>query len=212
VRAAFGAMLATDCGVAVTGYRGFEGNGRTDARRPPPSASMLAAAPTGLATRAVTGGASSALNASAPPNSTITRVGKVNVMPPEDSTTDSRSVLPQLGTGTTAKIGIDTTTPASTLDVKGGATVRGPLSLPSSGAATATAGQDSQPVGLAAPAFSDGTGKAVAQTFELQAEPADNDTGSPSGSLNLLFGFDTEATETDRASPARDRSRSPEAI
>jgi hypothetical protein len=44
---------------------------------------------------------------------------------------------------------------------------------------------------LAAPAFSTGTGKAVAQTFELQAEPVGNDTGSPSGLLNLLFTFDT---------------------
>ena len=50
------------------------------------------------------------------------------------------SVLFQSGTGTTAKIGIHTTAPASTLDVNGPGTVRGNLSLPATGTATATTG------------------------------------------------------------------------
>src|SRR6202012_1154622 len=53
------------------------------------------------------------------------------------------SVLFQSGTGSTAKVGINTTTPASTLDGKGGETVRGILNLPVTGTATAAAGKDS---------------------------------------------------------------------
>lgn len=42
-----------------------------------------------------------------------------------------------------------------------------------------------------ASSFSSSTGKAVNQTFQWQAEPAANDTGSPSGTLNLLYGLGT---------------------
>jgi hypothetical protein len=46
---------------------------------------------------------------------------------------------------------------------------------------------------LAASAFNGATTAAVNQTFELRAEPVDNDTASPSGTLNLLFGSGTAA-------------------
>jgi hypothetical protein len=161
----------------------------------PPSAFVLAAPPAGSGTSPAVAGANSAPNA--PPNNAVTGTGKVNFIPLWDSTTDIiSSALFQSGTGTTAKIGINTTTPASTLDVKGGATVRGTLSLPSNGTATATTGKDSQPLSLAASAFNSGTGKAVAQTFEWQAQPVGNDTSNPSGTLNLLFGSGTTPTET----------------
>jgi hypothetical protein len=65
----------------------------------------------------------------------------VNHLPLWDSTSDIiSSVLFQKGTGSTAKIGINTTKPASTLDVKGGGTIRGLLNLPPTGTATAAAG------------------------------------------------------------------------
>lgn len=89
------------------------------------------------------------------------------------------------------KIGINTATPATTLDVKGAATVRGTLSLPTTGVATATKGANSQPMTVAASAFNSTSSKAVNQTFQWQAEPAGNDTTAPSGTLNLLFGEGT---------------------
>jgi trimeric autotransporter adhesin len=98
------------------------------------------------------------------------------------------SVLFQSGSGTTARVGINITTPATTLDVKGGATVRGTLSLPASAAATASAGKSSQPLSLTASAFSSTTSTALNQVFQWQAEAAGNDTSTPSGTLNLLFG------------------------
>jgi|HubBroStandDraft_2_1064218.scaffolds.fasta_scaffold14066_2 hypothetical protein len=98
------------------------------------------------------------------------------------------SVLFQSGTGSTVKVGVNTTTPATTLDVGGTATVRGLLNLPSIGAATATAGTDSRALGFVASAFNSGTAAAVNQVFHWQAEPLSNDTASPSATLNLLFG------------------------
>jgi hypothetical protein len=89
------------------------------------------------------------------------------------------------------KIGIGTTTPATTLDVKGAATIRGTLSLPAPAAATATKGTDSQPLILSASAFNSTSSTALNQVFQWQAEPAGNDTTAPSGTLNLLFGEGT---------------------
>src|SRR5580698_623782 len=104
-----------------------------------------------------------------------------------NGTTLGSSVLFQSGTGKTAKVGIGTTTPKSTLDVKGGGTIRGLFSLPATGTATATAGFNSQPMDMAASAFNSSTSTPVTQTFQWQAEPVGNDTSRASGSLNLLF-------------------------
>ena len=104
-----------------------------------------------------------------------------------NSTTLGDSVLFQSGTGGTAKVGLNTITPATTLDVNGAGTVRGTLSLPATGTASASGGKNSQPASLQASAFNSSTKAAVNQTFNLQAEPTGNDTASPSGKLNLLF-------------------------
>jgi len=108
-----------------------------------------------------------------------------------NSTTLGTSALFQSGTGASAKVGIGTTKPASTLDVKGGGTVRGTLSLPSSGTATATAGFNSHPFNLAASVFNSSASEPVKQTFQWQAEPVGNNTDTATGSLNLLFGEGT---------------------
>ena len=114
-----------------------------------------------------------------------------------NSTTLGNSVLFQSGTGNTAKVGIGTTTPASTLDVKGASTFRGLFSLPAMGTATATTGFTSQPMDLVASVFSGTTHTAVAQTFQWQAEPVGNNTKTATGSLNLLFAQGTgKVTET----------------
>ena len=105
-----------------------------------------------------------------------------------NSTTLGTSVLFQSGTGAKAKVGIGTTTPKSTLDVKGSGTIRGLFSLPTVGTATTTAGFNSQPMDLAASVFNSSASEPVTQTFQWQAEPVGNDTATATGSLNLLFG------------------------
>ena len=97
------------------------------------------------------------------------------------------SVLFQSGSGSTAKIGIGNTSPAATLDVTGGATIRGLLNLPAAATATASAGADSRPLGLVAAAYNSGSLTSTNQVFHWQAEPVGNDTASPSATLNLLF-------------------------
>ena len=98
------------------------------------------------------------------------------------------SVLFQSGTGSSAKIGINTTTPSSMLDIQGGETVRGTLTLPAAGSATATAGKNSQPEKVTASSYNSSSQAAVGQSFQWQAEPTGNNSSKPSGTLNLLFG------------------------
>jgi len=132
---------------------------------------------------------SSTSNSISPP---LGGTGTTNYLPIwTNSTTLGSSVLFQSGTGSKAKVGIGTTKPASTLDVKGGGTIRGLFSLPAIGTATTTAGFNSQPIDLAASAFNSGSSTAVTQTFQWQAEPVGNNTSTASGSLNLLFGQGT---------------------
>jgi|HubBroStandDraft_6_1064221.scaffolds.fasta_scaffold00022_90 hypothetical protein len=152
----------------------------------PPSAFVLAAPQNGTALAV----ADSAAAQSAPPaGGTITGTGTVNFLPLWESTSDIiSSVLFQSGTGSTARIGVNTATPAATLDVKGSGTIRGTLSLPPAGTSTAAKGANSQPLNLVASAFNSTSGTAVNQTFQWQAEPTGNDTAAPSGTLNLLFG------------------------
>jgi len=66
---------------------------------------------------------------------------------------------------TATNVGIGTTTPAAKLDVKGGTTVRGVLSLPATGTATSVAGKNSNPLNLTASVFNSGTSTAVNQNF-----------------------------------------------
>jgi hypothetical protein len=78
-----------------------------------------------------------------------------------------------------------------------GLNVLGKLTLPAAGVATAAGGKNSRSEGFVASAFNSTTSTAVAQTFQLQAEPAGNNTAAASGTLNLLYGSGTNAaTET----------------
>jgi hypothetical protein len=75
--------------------------------------------------------------------------------------------------------------------------VAGALKLPATGTATSTAGKNSQPQNFVASSFNSSTSTAENQTFQWRAEPASNDTTSPSGTLNLLYGLGaTTPTET----------------
>ena len=100
-----------------------------------------------------------------------------------NSTTLANSMIYQTG----GSVGIGNTHPAATLDVSGGAVIRGPLQLPATGTATATHGFNSQPLDALASAFSSSNHAAVNQHFRWQAEPTGNNTASPSGKFNLLF-------------------------
>jgi len=154
----------------------------------PPSAFVLAVP---IANTSSTSSGDSSPSSALPP--TIGGSGTLDFLPlwTPDGNTLGNSVLFQSGSGSSAKIGINTTTPASTLDVKGGETVRGTLSMPATATATATSGKDSEPARLTASSYNSGTKAAVNENFQWQAEPTGNDTANPSGTLNLLFGSGT---------------------
>ena len=156
----------------------------------PPSAFVLAAPGTPSSpSTSTTFIASTASSADVPAAGDVTGSGTVNFIPLWTTTSNiANSVLFQSGTGATAKIGVNNTAPATTLDVKGAGTIRGILNLPAAGVATAAAGKNSQPLNLAASSFNSTSSTALNQTFQWQAEPASNDTTAPSGTLNLLFG------------------------
>ena len=150
----------------------------------PASAFMLAGAPiAGAAT------ADSTATPSALPPATVSGSGTADYLPLWSSSSAlANSVMFQSGSGSSAKIGINTITPTATLDVTGGATIRGLLNLPAAATATTTAGADSRPLGLVASTYNSSTKAAANQVFHWQAEPAGNNTSSPSATLNLLFG------------------------
>jgi trimeric autotransporter adhesin len=150
----------------------------------PPSAFMLAGS--------VSGGASLSASTNETPNAlppaTVTGSGTTNFLPIWTSTTAlGTSALFETGSGSSVKIGINTITPQAMLDVKGSATVRATLNLPATSTAKSTGGANSAPLGLVASAFNSGTSSAANQVFHWQAEPAGNNTSSPSATLNLLF-------------------------
>ena len=164
----------------------------------PPSAFVLAV-PVGVSSGVASAGASNSATGAAvappPASSNVTTTGgTVNTIPLFSTATNiQNSAITQTGTGATAKVGIGTVAPASKLDVGGAATVRGALSLPATGAATAVAGKNSQPEDFVASSFSSSTSAALNQTFQWQAEPAANNTANPSGTLNLLYGLGASA-------------------
>jgi hypothetical protein len=163
----------------------------------PPSAFVLAAPPPNYP--ASTSAPNPATANASPSPLTLGGGGTTDFVPlwTPNGTTLGNSVMLQSGTGTSAKIGINTTKPASTLDVSGAETVRGNLSLPATGTAGATSGKNSQPTTLTASAYNSSTKVAVSQNFRWQSEPAGNNTASPSGTLNLLFGSGSNTpTET----------------
>ena len=66
--------------------------------------------------------------------------------------------------------------------------VGGQLNMPAIGTATAKKGFNSQPHDFVASVYNSASKAAVAETFQFQAEPANNNKSTASGTLNLLFG------------------------
>jgi hypothetical protein len=161
----------------------------------PPSAFVLAAPPLGTTSVATltapTTTAQQPLTGATP---VTTAGGTVNKLAKFDATADiSNSEIFDNGTN----VGVGNTAPVAKLDVSGTGIFRGALSLPAVGTANATAGTNSQPFNFAASSFSSSTKAAVNETFRWQAEPTGNNTATPLGNLNLLFGSGTAApTET----------------
>ncbi len=138
----------------------------------PPSAFMLAPAP---GSTTVINQTSSPTTAPPPASSSVTTTGgTVNAIPLFSTTTNiQNSILTQ-----TAATAVN---------------VAGKLNLPANGTATATGGKGSRPETFVASAFNSSSAAAVAQTFQLQAEAAGNNTATPFGTLNLLYGSGTTA-------------------
>jgi trimeric autotransporter adhesin len=158
----------------------------------PPSAFMLAVSPrSGAAGTGDDAATSNPAPGAPPPASNVTTSGgTLNALPLWTTATNVQSsAITQTGSGATAKIGIGITAPAAVLDVKGSEYVRGALTLPAIGNATATAGKNSQPQDFIASSFSNVISTGVSQKFQWQAEPVANDTANPSGTLNLLYGL-----------------------
>ena len=97
--------------------------------------------------------------------------GTVNALPLWTSSTNIQSsAVSQTGSGGTARV-----------------TVKGTLVIPATGGASAAGGKPSEPVNLTTSVFNSDTGTAVGQTFQLRTVPVNNNTSTPSASLDFLF-------------------------
>lgn len=135
----------------------------------PPSAFVLAAPPT---TNPIASSATTAPSPSSP-----------SVPPPTAVTTNG-------GTANTISMFTGAATIANSILTQTGTTainVKGKLNLPASGTATASIGFNSRPEAFVASVFNSGTASPVAQTFQWQAEPMNNNTSAATGTLNLLY-------------------------
>jgi hypothetical protein len=135
--------------------------------------------------------AASAVASQAGSESPVSIANSYSAPPPasSDVTTSGGTVnaLPLFTSSTNVQNSIVTQTATTAVNVAG------KLNHPATDAATATAGKNSQPDVYVASAFNKTTSTPVAQTFQLQAEAAGNDTTTPSGTLNLLYGSGTSA-------------------
>jgi len=103
------------------------------------------------------------------------------------------SILYQTGSGSSARLGVNITSPLSTLDVKGTELVRGLFELSTLQYATASKGYNSNGLNLESSAFNSGTNTYTLNHFQWQAEPVGNNTATPGATLNLLYGTDPAA-------------------
>lgn len=156
-----------------------------------PASAFMLSVPTPSATPATASGApanSAGTNSPATSTDVTTAGGTVNMLPLFSTATNiQNSIVSQTGAGATGKIGINIAAPAATLDVNGTANIRGALTSPATGAATAAAGKNSHPQDFIASVFNSTTSTAVPQKFQWQAQAVNNNTANASGTLNLLY-------------------------
>jgi hypothetical protein len=140
----------------------------------PPSAFVLAA-PLSSGTASAAAGSSAASPSSPPPPTTS------NVT----TTGGTASTIPMFTTATNIQNSILTQTGTTGINVSGA------LNLPAKGTAIASASFTSRPLDFVASVFNSTTSTPVAQTFQWQAEPVNNDKSTASGTLNLLYAMGT---------------------
>ncbi|HEY0701620.1 MAG TPA: hypothetical protein VGD60_02535 [Candidatus Acidoferrales bacterium] len=118
------------------------------------------------------------------PDVTPTGSGTTNFIPIwTSSTTLANSLMFQTG----GNVGINTTTPAETLDVNGNSIFRGSFQLPPGHPATSASGFESHSFQFQASSFNSGTNASTTQSFGFRAEPLNNNTSNPSAVLDLFF-------------------------
>ena len=145
----------------------------------PPSAFVLAAPQVGSSESSTSSSASAALATAPNASSDVTTTG------------GTANTIPMFTTKTNIQNSILTQTGTTSVNVVG------TLNLPSLGTATASKGFNSQAQNFVASAYNSSSAAAVAQTFQLQAEPLNNDKSTAAGTLNLLYGKGTaKPTET----------------
>jgi trimeric autotransporter adhesin len=139
----------------------------------PPSAFLLAAPPVGT-----NGGESPAAGATA-----VAAVEQDSPATSSDVTTTGGTVnsIPMFTTAMNIQNSLLTQTGTTAVNLEG------KLNLPALGTATASTGFSSQPQTFVASSYNSSSKAAVPQTFQWQGESVGNDTGTPSGTLNLLF-------------------------
>jgi len=140
-----------------------------------PASAFVLAAPLngGTAAGATSGPVAASASALPPASSNVTTTG------------GTASAIPMFTTATNIQNSLLTQTGTTAINV------RGKLSLPATGTATAAKGFNSQPQDFVASVFNSGTSTAVPQTFQWQAEPLNNDKTTASGTLNLLYATGT---------------------
>jgi hypothetical protein len=91
-------------------------------------------------------------------------------------------------------IGINTATPAVTLDVAGNMYIRGGFTMPAQGTATASTSFNSHSYFFSASAYNSSSKTAEDQTFAWEASALGNNTATPSATLKLRFAEGTGAS------------------
>jgi trimeric autotransporter adhesin len=118
------------------------------------------------------------------PQATPTGSGTTNFIPLWTSSSAlGNSLLFQTG----GNIGINTKTPAETLDVNGNSIFRGSFQLPPGHDATTSSGFESHSFQFQASSYNSSTKASTTQSFGFRAEPLNNNTTNPSAQLDLFF-------------------------
>jgi len=107
------------------------------------------------------------------------------------ASTLGNSFLTQVGIGASTKLGIGTAAPQSALDVYGGVTARGDVTMEPSTLATASAAVNSPPFFFGASSWNSSLAKTVAQEFAFVTVVSGNNTASPTSNLQIWSGSGT---------------------
>ncbi len=158
------------------------------------SAAPLAPGSTAILTQPEVASTSSSAAPAAIPQAAPTGSGTTDFIPLWSSASVlSNSVLFQTG----GNVGINTKTPAETLDVNGNSIFRGSFQLPPGHPATSASGFESHSFQFQASSFNSGTATSNTEAFGFRAEPLNNNTTNPSAKLDLFFGAGGSAPFTD---------------